>query len=289
MTKRDQYLEKVATTLIQQMKEGVAPWQKPWVPGTSTPINTITKRPYRGGNRFWLAAQGYTDPRWLTYKQAQSLGAQVRKGEKSTMIEYWKFQERRKDENGEMKTYKLGRPYRFTALVFNAQQVDGLPEFEAPKLTSEAERLQDVETFVDRLGADIRHEAGDRAYYNVTGDFIVMPELGQFASNLGYYQTMLHELAHWTGAEHRMNRDDMLGGFGSEAYAREELRAEIAAYLLGDKLQIGNAPQTVAYTQSWLGALGNDYLAIYQAVNEAQRIVDYLEGFGEESQDSPQP
>lgn len=282
MTKRAAYIEKVATTLIKQMEEGTAPWQKPWVPGASVPTNAITGNPYRGGNLIWLAAQGYDDHRWATYKQAQSVGAQVRKGEKSSMIEYWKFTERRKNEEGEMKTYKLDRPYRFTALVFNAEQIDGLPEYVAPELTSETERVQEVENFVARLDADIRHNSGDQAYYAPREDYIMVPNLGQFKSAAWYYQTMLHELAHWTGAEHRMNREDVVAGVGmlGEGYAREELRAEVAAFLMGDTLQIGHNPQTAAYTKSWLGALGNDYLEIYRAVNEAQKIADYLTELG---------
>ncbi|MHB1222102.1 MAG: ArdC-like ssDNA-binding domain-containing protein, partial [Gammaproteobacteria bacterium] len=142
MTK--EYAETVATRIIEQLKQGTAPWQKPWRPGElQLPYNPTTGKPYRGANSLWLYAQGCEDPRWMTYNQAAGLDAQVRKGSKGTSIVYWKFSEEQKakDENGKpiidlvtgkQKTIlvKLERPRSFMAVVFNGSQIDGLPPIE---------------------------------------------------------------------------------------------------------------------------------------------------------------
>lgn len=140
---REAYPEQVAESLIAQLKQDTAPWQKPWKPGDpllSFPHNPTTQRRYRGINALYLMSKGYADPRWLTYKQAAGMGAQVRKGEKNTWIQYWKFTDERikQDDNGNQihdgngkpikEIVKLERPRVFYASVFNAEQIDNLPE-----------------------------------------------------------------------------------------------------------------------------------------------------------------
>ena len=229
---RKAYHEQVGESLIAQLKQGTAPWQKPWQPGDpllSFPHNPTTQKRYRGINALYLMSQDYADPRWLTYKQATGLGAQVRKGEKSTWIQYWKFTDERirKDDNGNTvvgssgkpvkETVKLERPRVFYASVFNAEQIDNLPELiiDPPSWNS----IERAEQILQASSAAIEHGEYDRAFYRPVTDRIHLPHKHQFETPDRYYATALHELGHWTGHESRLNRD-LLHPFGSEGYAR---------------------------------------------------------------------
>lgn len=286
------YAEEVAARIIEQLSQGTAPWQKPWKPGElRTPYNPTTGKEYQGFNSLWLSMQGRSDPRWLTYNQAADAGAQVRKGSKGTVIVYWKFREERKqvdaagnpvlDENGKQKTItvELERPRSFSAVVFNAEQIDGLPPLEAKTTAPEPERHARAETVLANSGAVINHIEGDRAFYRPSTDSITLPLRNQFHSADSYYATALHELGHWTGHPTRLDRD--LGHpFGSEGYAREELRAEIASLMIGEKLEIGHDPgQHVAYVGSWIKALQEDPKEIFRAASDAQKIANMVMGF----------
>jgi len=276
--------EQVAEEIIEQIKAGTAPWMKTWRPGESMdmPHNPTTGKAYRGMNAMWLMMQGHNDPRWLTYKQAQSEGAQVRKGEKSCKITYWKTHDERTETNvaGEKITVRteLERPRSFHALVFNAAQIDGLPPLE-PRKMEEWEAHQRAEKILAGSGASIRHVSGNRAYYSPGTDSITLPERSQFSDANGYYSTALHELGHWTGHSARLNRD-LTGGFGSPEYAREELRAEISSMLTGRELGIGHNPQnTAAYAASWIQALQSDPMEIHRATRDAAGISRYMLDF----------
>lgn len=294
---RKEYAEEVAARIIEQLQQGTAPWQKPWKPGElRLPYNPSTGKEYRGMNSLWLHMQGYADPRWMTYNQAAKAGAQVRKGSKGTKIVYWKFTEEQKqtdeqgrpvlDENGKQKTVTvhLERPRAFTAVVFNAEQIDGLPPLEAKQTTTEPERIARAEAILSNSGAKIEHVPGDRAYYQPATDKIVLPERSQFHTADGYYATALHELAHWTGHPDRMNRD-LAHPFGSEGYAREELRAEIASLMLGERLEIGHDPSHhAAYVGSWIKALQEDPREIFRAAADAEKIASYIMALEQEKQ-----
>jgi len=281
--------EQVAESLIEQLKKGVAPWQKPWEPGdllAVLPVNPTTGKRYRGINSLNLMSRAYTDPRWLTYKQAVSLGAQVRKGEKSTLVQYWKFTEERikEDDNGNpvlnsngqpiKEQVRLERPRVFYASVFNAEQMDNLPELivKAP----DWDPLERAEHILQASNAVIRHGEADNAFYRPSTDSIHLPHKHQFPIPDRYYATALHELGHWTGHELRLNRD-LSHPFGSEGYAKEELRAEIASMLLSGELGIGHDPgQHVAYVSSWIKALQEDPIEIFRAAADAEKIQDYV-------------
>jgi putative DNA primase/helicase len=284
--------EAVAEKLIQQLKQGTAPWQKPWTPGEAgghMPINPTTGKRYKGINALHLMSEGRDDQRWMTYKQAAALDAQVRKGEKGTRIQYWKFDDNRirTDTAGKpvldptgapiIEVVRLERPRVFYATVFNAEQVDGLP----PPLSRHEQTWNAVERAEQILlssGAFIVHGEGDRAFYRPTTDSIHLPEKRQFASADGYYAVALHELGHWSGHESRLDRD-LAHPFGSEGYAKEELRAEIASMILGDELGIGYSPdQHAAYVGSWIKALQEDPLEIFRAAAEAEKIREYVMG-----------
>lgn len=289
--KKRPYHEVVAENLIKQLEEGTAPWQRPWEPGASgsfVPFNPITGNRYKGINALYLMSQERNDQRWMTYNQATSLGAQVRKGEKGTGIQYWKFIEERtlKDEKGNVmlnddgepmkEIVRLERPKVFYATVFNAEQIDGLPPLEKKEQTWDP--IERAEHILNASGASINHNGGGRAFYRPSTDSIHLPERGQFPTADNYYSTVLHELGHWTGHESRLARD-ILHPFGSEQYAKEELRAEISSLLLGDELGIGHDPsQHVAYVGSWIKALRDDPMEIFRAAADAERIQAFIIG-----------
>lgn len=292
MEAKKPFHETVAEKLIEQLKEGTAPWQKPWQagePGAFMPTNPTTGKRYKGINAIQLMSQGHSDQRWMTYKQAVAVDAQVRKGEKGTPIQYWKFSEEQAktdvagkpvlDAQGEpvTQTVKLERPRVFFATVFNAEQIDGLPPIQARK-EQDWSAVDRAETILQASGAVIRHGEQNRAFYRPATDSIHLPDKGQFPDADGYYATALHELGHWTGHESRLARD-LVHPFGSEGYAKEELRAEIASMILGDELGIGHDPeQHAAYVGSWIKALQDDPLEIFRAAADAEKIQDYVLG-----------
>lgn len=293
---KKEYAEEVAARIVEQLEQGTAPWQKPWQPGElRLPYNPTTGKEYKGMNSMWLAMQGQSDPRWMTYNQASAEGGQVKKGSKGTHIVYWKFNEERKatdeqgrpildPETGKQKTInvQLERPRSFMAVVFNAAQIDGLPPLEARPVMPEPERHARAEAILANSGAQIQHVPGDRAYYRPSTDSITLPERNQFPAADAYYATALHEVGHWTGHPSRLDRD-LSHPFGSEGYAREELRAEIASLMLGERLDIGHDPeQHTAYVGSWIKALKEDPKEIFRAAADAERIAGYVMGFEQE-------
>jgi len=292
MEPKKPFHETVAEKLIEQLKQGTAPWQKPWQagdPGAVMPTNPTTGKRYKGINAIHLMSQGHTDQRWMTYKQAAAVDAQVRKGEKGTPIQYWKFSDEhdKLDANGKpvldakgepiKQTVKLERPRVFFATVFNAEQIDGLQPMQ-PRKQQDWNAVERAEQILQASGAVIRHGEQNRAFYRPATDSIHLPDKGQFPTSDNYYATALHELGHWTGHESRLDRD-MVHPFGSDGYAKEELRAEIASMILGDELGIGHDPgQHVAYVGSWIKALEEDPLEIFRAAADAEKIQDYVLG-----------
>lgn len=288
------YHKEFADKLIEQIKAGTAPFQKPWKPGErSLPENLASGRRYRGGNSLYLSVaaldKGYTDNRWATYRQIAAAGGHVRKGEKGTKVLFFSTQkvEQAKDEQGRPKLTETGepvyertetnRPYVRMYTVFNAEQTGGLPARPPTSPEPEWKAHEQAEAIIEASGVDVRHQAGDRAYYNVRTDQVVLPEPGQFSSAGTYYRTALHELGHATGHPDRMNRDTLGKQFGSPDYAREELRAEISAMMTGEKIGLGHEPQNGAdYIVGWVKALEDDPREIYRAASDAEKISRYL-------------
>lgn len=285
------YYETISERLIQQLEEGTAPWQKPWEPGTQRmPHNPVSGARYKGANALWLSMQGRSDPRWMTYKQAKSVNAQVQKGEKGTVVQYWKFRDQvpKKDANGKpllddqgkkvMVSVELEKPKVFSAVVFNAEQIKGLPPLETKKEPS-WDRHERAESILNSSGATLRHDQADGAFYRPSTDSIHLPEKNQFGSADLYYSTALHELGHWTGHPSRLDRD-LSGRFGSESYAKEELRAEISSMMVGEELEIGHDPgQHAAYVKSWVRVLKEDPKEILRAARDAEKIRDMVMGY----------
>lgn len=289
---RKSFADRVAEKLIDALEKGTAPWQKPWSAGAADflPHNPTTGKRYRGINALMLAAQGRDDTRWMTYKQAQGQGAQVRKGERGTPVQYWQYADRqeRRDDQGKpvldpatgkpvMDEVRLERPKVFTAIVFNAEQIDGLPPpAERPPVAWNP--IEKAEAILAASGADIRHSHQGSAFYAPGRDFIQLPHKEHFGEAAGYYATALHELGHWTGHPSRLERD-LAHPFGSEGYAKEELRAEIASLILGNDLGIGHDPgQHAAYVKSWIKVLQDDPLEIFRAATDAEKIATYVVG-----------
>ncbi|MGV1016835.1 MAG: ArdC family protein [Fluviibacter phosphoraccumulans] len=283
------YRTELTNKIIEHLENGTAPWQKPWDGrAPQLPINAATGKPYQGCNSLWLSMQEYNDPRWATYKQATELGWQVKKGQKSSMIEYWKTHDEQNltddkgkpvlGEDGKPKKVrvKLDWPRVYRALVFNARQMDNVPPLETNEPKYDWDPVERAEKIIDASGAFIYHDELDQAYYTVNADEIHLPDRTQFKNDSLYYGTVLHELGHWTGHPLRLNRD-MTGAFGSEAYAKEELRAELASYFMSAQIGIAHDPERHAsYVGGWIKALKSDPNEIFRASKDAERMTQYV-------------
>jgi len=279
---------RLADKLITQLKDGTSPWQKPWTDGqVFGPYNPTTGNRYRGVNIVALMATDFTDPRWMTYKQAQSHGWQVKRREKSTQIQHWIWEEERVrlGENGQAELDGQGKPIKerrrlakpkvIGAAVFNAQQIEGIPLLEA-KRDLEWNPIEQAEKLLKASNAKIQHSAQGAAFYRLATDTIHLPNQDRFSNAGDYYSTALHELGHWTGHPERLDRD-LRNPFGSAGYAREELRVEIASLILGSELGIGYDPsQHASYVDHWIQILTESPKEILYAAADAERISEYI-------------
>jgi len=295
---RDDYYRRVADVLIAQIKSGAAPWVQSWEAGERVqPYNLASGKAYRGGNATWLASvsemRGYQDERWGTYRQIQEAGGQVRRGQKGASIIYWQWEKRKlaRDSSGKpvldeksrpvYEVSKLERPRSYMYTVFNAEQASGLPPRPLREGGHQWERNERAELVVKNCGAEVEHTLQDRVFYDLGRDLIVMPHREQFTSPAGYYQSLLHELGHWTGHPERMNRETLVEGVQqgpkSLEYAREELRAEISSMMTGDRLDVGHdGSRSAAYVDFWVKTLQDHPQEIHLASRDAQLISDYV-------------
>jgi antirestriction protein ArdC len=276
---------KVTSQIINAIEQGVGNWKMPWHTSgrfASSPINATSRKAYRGINTvcLWAAAEskGYDSGEWATYQQWQERGAQVRKGEKATTVVFWKFaNSTAENQDGDDNQPATGSRLLFTRgyAVFNAAQVDGYTPKAEPAV-SMPERIERAETWVQSIGADLRH-GGNRAYYTTADDHIQMPPFAAFVENVSYYSTLAHEHTHWTAKSERCDRQ--LGKrFGDSAYAAEELIAELGAAFVCAHLGLSTEPREdhAEYIQSWLKVLRADKRAIFTAASKAQQAADYL-------------
>lgn len=281
----DIYAE-VTRQVIAMLDQGVVPWRSPILGQSSAghPRNHHTGKPYRGINVFLLAfaawTAGYASSHWLTFNQAKQVGASVRKGEKSSLVVFWKQHETTDRETGEEVTIPVLRHYR----VFNVEQCEGI---EAPdKTTSETKTFEPIEAAQAIVngyaGGPALLHGGNQAYYRPSDDTVQLPEPNRFVSSEEYYSTLFHELGHSTGHATRLDRklDTDSKPFGTSEYAREELVAEMAAAFLCSDARI--APSVIenqaAYIQGWLGALQDDKRLVITAAGAAQRAADWIRG-----------
>lgn len=280
---------RITDQIVTALEQGVRPWHKPWEAGHAAGPITRPLRfngaPYSGINVLMLWSQamerGYTAPIWMTYRQAQELGGQVRKGEKGTLVVYASALVKTEEDPVTGEEIEHSIPFMKGYTVFCVEQIDGLPRHyyapaAAPRLT-EVQRRAELEAFFAHTGAEIRH-GGNRAYYAPTPDVIQMPPFTAFESPESYYATLAHETIHWTRHPSRLARDMGRKQWGDAGYAMEELVAELgAAFLSAD---LGLTPDVrddhVAYIDSWLGVLRRDTRAIFAAAAHAQRAAYYL-------------
>ena len=282
-TERRDHYQELTDKIIAALEAGTAPWRRPWNPGacgaSTTPLNATTGRRYRGVNLFVLGMSPFAletgDPRWCSYRQAQARGWQVRKGERSTPIYFYKpleVADRSEDGDGETRRIPLLRVFS----VFHASQIDGIPDLARPPATKTVvERIEDVEQILTASGVPIRI-GGDRAFYSPAGDFIQLPPDAAFESPAERAATALHEFGHASGAKHRLDRD-LTGRFGSSGYSREELRVELASVFVGNAIGLPtDIPNHASYIDSWLKNLKQDRREIFRAAADAQKIADYI-------------
>ena len=278
----------VTARIIAELEQGRFPWVQPWASSSGgTPLglpqNASTGRTYSGINilLLWSAAieQGRPSQRWLTFKQALALGGNVRKGEKGTTVVYAdtfvpKAEQVKASASGE-DARRVGFLKRFT--VFHVEQCEGLPaDPDAPQLPGRTEVLSHVDAAIAATGADIRI-GGDMAFYSPSHDFIQVPPQQAYFEPIDWYRTVLHELGHLSGHSSRLNRD-FSGRHGSQAYAREELVAELCSAFLCAELGVVPTVRHADYLGAWLEILQGDNRAIFQAASMASKAAEFVMG-----------
>jgi antirestriction protein ArdC len=275
---------RITGEIVAAIEAGAEKWKMPWHhdgSATSRPINLASNKPYRGINvlALWAVAErfGYTKGLWGTYRQWQAEGAQVRKGERGSVVVLWKQfgandadDQAQHDDNGARRLI-FARAFA----VFNVEQVDGYDCKPAPQL-DQAERFTQADAFVANLGIRCEY-GGDVACYNTATDTVHMPHFAQFKDPVSFAGVLVHEHGHASGAKHRLNRD-LSGSFGSASYAAEEICVEIlSGFILAD-LGIAHHPRAdhAAYVASWLKKLKSDPRAIFAAASKAQAAADWM-------------
>jgi len=283
--------EAVTNQIINAIEAGTGQVAMPWHASGAAitrPKNIATGNAYRGVNTvaLWAAAAtgGYADGLWGTYRQWQSRGAQVRKGEKSSLIIFYKEFES-DDEEREDGLVNLDRRFMVKASrVFNVAQVDGYEREETDATADPIDPIASADAFIQATGAVVR-EGGERAFYHRIDDTITMPDRFRFKDTAtstateGWYSVLLHELTHWTGAEARLARE-FGERFGDDAYAMEEMVAELGAAFLCADLGITAEPRPdhAAYIGHWLRIMKGDKKAIFVAASAAAKAGDFLAG-----------
>jgi antirestriction protein ArdC len=267
--------EVVTESIIKQLESGVAPWRKPW--RTEMPANLVSKKEYRGINVFLLAFQGYGSRYWLTYRQAQSLGGTVSKGQHGSKVVFWKFDEYRKEnsETGETGNRKSILLRYYT--VFNLEQCEGI---KSPEPLPAIHPIERCESIVEQMPNRPSLERDSKACYRPSTDTVGMPARSAFHSAEEYYSTFFHELTHSTGHPSRVGREGIMAHnpFGSEDYSKEELVAEMGAAMLCGVAGIESRTldNSASYLQSWINRLRSDSRLIVSAASQAQKAADYI-------------
>ena len=276
--------EVLTNRIIELMEQGQIPWRKPWR-STSGPRNLISKRPYRGINSFLLNASPYGSDYWLTYKQAQEKGGQVRKGEKSSIVCFWKWLDRKDSDQpdtdaGESTTTGKIPLLRYYNL-FNLDQVDGIKPPPVEEAVNPFTPIESAKQIIDNMpNRPPIHYGGGRAYYHPRNDYLQIPHRETFHSPEGLYATIFHELIHATGHASRVGRKGVTepSYFGSHDYSHEELVAEFGASMLCGVA--GIEQQTIensaAYIQGWLKVLKGDKKLLVLAAGQSQKAADYI-------------
>ena len=271
----DIYAE-ITNRIMDQMNQGIIPWQKPWIASGSA-ISHTTGKPYSLLNQMLLGRAG----EYATFKQVQQEGGWVRKGEKASMVVFWKWIDKEDEETGEVKQVPFLRYYN----VFHIDQCEGLEAKHSKPLPNSANADAAAEAiiadYVKREGVTLEHQQGDRAFYRPSTDTITLPMMRQFNETAEYYSTAFHEMTHSTGHAKRLDRLEKTAFFGSDAYSKEELIAEIGAAALVNRCGLETTKSfrnSAAYIQSWLQDLKNDKSFIVSAAGKAEKAVTLILG-----------
>ena len=287
-------------SFIDCLKKDTIPWHRGW--SSERPFNAVTNTEYHGANALWLTynqqAQLYKDPRWCTFKQAQSKGWKIKQGSKGTKIEFWSLydtEEKRKLTRTEAKqlTDELTaeeftnrvKPVSNTYTVFNGEQIEGIPLYEIRKNVLHLDEfLSGRNKLIENIKVGFK-EGGNEAFYSMAEDMIVLPKINQFDNEFEYITTFFHEAGHATGHVSRFNRE-MPSARGTDIYAREELRAEIASAFAAQTFGIDYTQNKYmenheAYIQDYINILENKPNELFAAIKDAEKISDYLIEKGE--------
>ena len=314
MNNQDKIFKQVNDIVLEGLKRDGMKWFMPWKPGEEfQPMNHSTKTYYKGFNIFMLNAvmtyERYEFNQWLTYKQCKANGGQVKKGEKSTQVYFWKIgyfdqktekylsdKEIKKanlsekiEVNGRTQNrYKKTFSVRYYN-VFNVAQCDGIEPigFDQSEITKVNEPIKDADdlakSYVDRDGKLRLEHIQDGAFYNVAKDIVNMPKLESFVDSDSYYKVLFHELAHSTGHKDRMDRKSLteVSYWGDNTYAKEELVAEISAMYISGMLGLDpkdSDENSIAYIKGWCKHLSDKPKECLYAMQQATKVVSYIQG-----------
>ena len=280
--------EAVTARIVDAIEKGAGDFVMPWHgPALRRPVNAQSRRGYNGVNilSLWIAAneRGYDNSEWATFKQWLDMGAHVRKGEKGTPIVFYKKLEVTDDSGSDNGDETRSIPFARASWVFNANQVEGYSVAKTEAAAAPTfERLQAVEQAITATGAVIEYR-GSAACYQRKADRIIIPEAKLFVGSPtstaqeSFYSTILHELTHWTGAPHRLNREKGKK-FADKPYCFEELIAELGAAFLCSELGITNEPRPdhAQYMAQYLKVLKEDSHAIFRAATAASEATAYV-------------
>lgn len=291
--------QEIVDKLITQMEKGYTATRAAWNSGAiGRPYNPVSDVVYRGGNRLRLmiAAEenGFTDPRWMTFKQASEKNYRIAAGSQGILLEKWIFYKEvpvldeaaqpvtGADGKPVMERIALDKPIVNYFRVFNGSQVIGLPDLEHREVTEDTFSKM-ADTFEKSSLCSVRYEKQDRAYYSSVEDRIHLPPKESFKNNEARLSVLLHEMAHSTGHESRLNRS-LGNGFGTEAYAKEELNAELSSVFLENELGIAMEPDSelikdhANYVKSWISVLKDNTNELFVACANAEKITEFLMG-----------
>jgi len=266
----------ITNRIVSEMEKGVIPWQKPWI-ASGQCVSYATGKPYSLLNQMILGKPG----EYLTFNECRKAGGFIRKGEKASMVVFWKWIETEDEDTGEKKEVPFLRYYN----VFHISQFENIkPRREIlPAHHADADQTAEsiIQGYTAREGVRLHHSEGDRAFYRPADDSITVPAMKQFISTAEYYSTIFHELTHSTGHGRRLNRIDKTAHFGSEEYSKEELVAEIGASALVNHAgleTVSSFRNSAAYIQNWLTVLKNDKRFIVSAAGKAEKAVNLILG-----------
>ena len=270
--------QQITDRIIAELEKGTVPWIKPWN-CSSGAISRATGKPYSILNQLLLPNAG----EYVTFRQAIEEGHPVKKGEKASMVYFFKFIDAEDEKTGEKKQIPLLRYYS----VFHISQCEGMkPRFAVGQhsdLQPDKRAEQILKDYLDRSGVTLQRNKSNQAYYSPALDTIVVPEIGQYTELAEFYSTIFHEAVHSTGHQSRLNRITDIAHFGSESYSKEELVAELGASYLVNAAGLDTTKSilnSAAYIQGWLSKLKNDKHLIVSAAGKAEKAVEMILGNG---------